>query len=156
MKSINMCDKHILFCRWTVSRCGRSLCLRTDWPSPCWTNRRSAVREGISSKRFPAGRSVTPSVTSHRSCLSTRKWVFRLQNPHWFYLSTPQAQLYWLSLPSAATSRGFTSCTGRRTRLTNASTPLCSPTMVMHFIWLHWFSEIVNCFEEMRCFVKNV
>ena len=66
-----------LFYRWTVLRYGRSVCRRTDWPSPCWTRRRSVVPEGFSSELLPAGRSVTPSVTSHRSCLSTKNWGCR-------------------------------------------------------------------------------
>lgn len=90
-----------LFDRWTVSRCGRGLCPRSGWPSLCWTLRRSAVLGGFSSERLLAGRSVNPSVTSHRSSLSTRNWVFRRHTPNWLYPSTPQAPLYWLSLPPA-------------------------------------------------------
>lgn len=82
------------FYRWTILSCGRGLCPRADWLSLCSTCWRSAAHEGFSSERFLAGRSVTPSVTSLRSCLSTRKWAFRLHRPRWWCQSTPQAQLY--------------------------------------------------------------
>lgn len=146
------------FYRWTVLRFGRDLCRGTDWLSRSSTNRRSVAPEDTSSEQSLAGSCVTPSVTSLRSCLSTRSWAFRLHTAKWLYLSTLQAPLCSLSLQSAATLRGCKRCTGRtrqsNTRMLQLSSPkaLCSlPAYItgkgghfkkgscfIFFVWMSW------------------
>lgn len=138
------------FYRWTVLRFGRGLCRGTDWLSQSSTNRRSVAPEDTSSEQSLAGSCATPSVTSLRSCLSTRSWAFRLHTAKWLYLSTLQAPLCSLSLQSAATLRGCKRCTGRtrqsNTRMVQLSSPKALCSLPAYIIWKGGHFKKGSCF----------